>query len=175
MKKSKVIRICVAGMLAALSFVLNNYFAIDLFEMKITLYALPLMICGMYFGPITGLLCGLVTGFLCQVFSKYGLTVTAPLWMLAPIAWGYLSGIMMRFFKHDYKKLWKVVVSVVVVSLIVVGLNSFAMVIDGLVFEYPTEYVLTKLGIRIITALVNSVIYTALLYLILNRLKKVVK
>ena len=70
MKKSLVFRICVAGMLAALAFVLNNYFAIDLFEMKLTLYALPLMICGMYFGPITGLLCGLVTGFLCQLFSK---------------------------------------------------------------------------------------------------------
>ena len=174
MKKSLVFRICVAGMLAASAFVLNNYFAIDLFEMKLTLYALPLMICGMYFGPITGLLCGLVTGFLCQLFSKYGLTVTAPLWMLAPIAWGSLSGVMMKIFKNDYK-LWKVIVSVVIVSLIVVGLNSFAMVIDGLVFEYPTEYVITKLGFRIITALVNSVIYTALLYLVLNRLKKVVK
>ena len=174
MKKSLVFRICVAGMLSALAFVLNNYFAIDLFEMKLTLYALPLMICGMYFGPITGLLCGLVTGFLCQIFSKYGLTVTAPLWMLAPIAWGSLSGVMMKLFKNDYK-LWKVIVSVVVVSLIVVGLNSFAMIIDGMVFEYPTEYVLTKLGFRIITALVNSVIYTALLYLVLNRLKKVVK
>jgi hypothetical protein len=68
-----------------------------------------------------------------------------------------------------------VIVSVVIVSLIVVGLNSFAMIIDGMVFEYPTEYVLTKLGFRIITALINSVIYTALLYLVLNRLKKVVK
>lgn len=174
MKKKVVLKICVAGMLSALSFVLNSYFAIDLFEMKITLYALPLMICGMFFGPTTGLLCGLVTGFLCQLFSKYGLTVTAPLWMLAPIAWGSLSGVMIRLFKNEYK-LWKVIISVVVVSLIVVGLNSFAMIIDGIVFEYPTEFVLTKLGIRIITALVNSVIYTALLYLILNRLKKVVK
>jgi hypothetical protein len=81
---------------------------------------------------------------------------------------------MIKLFKSDYKLL-KVIVSVVIVSLIVVGLNSVAMIIDGLVFEYPTEYVLTKLGFRIITALVNSVIYTALLYLVLNRLKKVVK
>jgi ECF transporter S component (folate family) len=174
MKKKLVLRICVSGMLAALAFVLNNYFAIDLFEMKLTLYALPLMICGMYFGPVAGLLCGGVTGFLCQLFSKYGLTVTAPLWMLAPMAWGFLSGVMMKLFKKDYK-LWKVVVSVVIVSLIVVGFNSFAMIIDGIVFEYPTEYVLTKLGIRIFTALVNSVIYTALLYIVLNRLKRVVK
>ena len=174
MKKKVVLKICVSGMLAALAFVLNNYLAIDLFEMKLTLYALPLMVCGMLFGPVTGLLCGVVTGFLCQLFSKYGLTVTAPLWMLAPIAWGSLSGVMMKLFKNDYK-LWKVVASVVVVSLIVVGLNSFAMIIDGLVFEYPTEYVLAKLGLRIITALVNSVIYTALLYVLLNRLKRVVK
>ena len=174
MKKKVVLKICVSGMLAALAFVLNNYLAIDLFEMKLTLYALPLMVCGMLFGPVTGLLCGVVTGFLCQLFSKYGLTVTAPLWMLAPIAWGSLSGVMMKLFKSDYK-LWKVIVSVVIVSLIVVGLNSVAMIIDGLVFEYPTEYVLTKLGLRIITALVNSVIYTALLYLVLKRLKKVVK
>lgn len=174
MKKKTVLKICVSGILAAVAFVLNNYLAIDLFEMKLTLYALPLMICGMFFGPVTGLLCGFVTGFLCQLFSKYGLTVTAPLWMFAPMAWGSLSGLAMKLFRNDYK-LWKVVVSVVVVSLIVVGINSFAMIIDGLVFEYPTEFVLTKLGFRIATALVNSVIYTALLYLILNRLKKVVK
>lgn len=174
MKSKLVLKIVVAGMMAALSFVLNNYVAIDLFEMKFTFYALPLMIVGMFYGPVTGLLSGFVTGLLCQLFSKYGLTITAPLWMLAPMAWGSLSGLIMKLFKNDYK-IWKVALTVLIVSLIVVGLNSIAMIIDGLVFEYPTEYVLTKLGIRIITALVTGVFYTALLYVVLNRLKRVVK
>ena len=80
----------------------------------------------------------------------------------------------MKLFKNDYK-IWKVALTVFIVSLIVVGLNSIAMIIDGLVFEYPTEYVLTKLGIRIITALVTGVFYTVLLHVVLNRLKRVVK
>lgn len=172
--KSKVIkRIVVAGVMSAIAFVLN-YISIDLQVMKITLYGLPLLLCGMFYGPLTGLLCGLVTGFLCQLFSKYGLTITAPLWMLAPIAWGFISGLISKIFKNNYK-VWKILVCVLVTSLVALLLNSVAMIIDGLVFDYPTEYVLINLGTRVITSLITGVIYVLVLYPILNRLTKILK
>lgn len=174
MKNKTIIKMVISGVMGALAFILNRYVSIDLVIMKFTVYALPLMLVGMFYGPTAGLLSGFISGFLSQVFSAYGLTITAPLWMLAPLAWGFLSGLLMNILKNDYKIL-KVALVVVVTSIIVVFLNSMAMYIDGLVFEYPIEFVVANLGTRIINSLITSVFYTALLYIILNRLKKVMK
>ena len=174
MKNKDVIKIAISGIMAALAFVLNRYVSIDLQIMKFTIYALPIMLVGMFYGSGTGLFCGFIAGFLSQIFSAYGLTVTAPLWMLAPMTWGFLSGLIIQGFKNEYK-IQNVIISVVVTSLVVVLLNSMAMYIDGIVFEYPTEYVMTNLGTRVINALITSVFYIGILYIVLNRLKKVVR
>lgn len=174
MNNKMVIKMVVSGIMGALAFILNRYVSIDIVVMKFTVYALPLMLVGMFYGPTSGLLSGFICGFLSQVFSAYGLTVTAPLWMLAPMAWGFLSGLIMNILKNEYNIL-KVVIVVVITSIVVVFLNSIAMYIDGIVFEYPVEFVIANLGTRIINALITSVFYTILLFILLNRLKKVVR
>lgn len=170
-KKSKTFKIAIAATLASLAFVL------DLLSMKAdfakyTIYGLPLLISGILFGPSVGLLCGFVAGFLSQVFGGYGLTPTTPLWLLAPMAWGFISGLINKLFKSKYHPI-KVGVTVVITSLTATLFNTLALILDGIINNYSYAYVYANLGIRILTSIAMSIIYTFVLILILPRLKKV--
>lgn len=60
---------------------------------------------------------------------------------------------------------------VIITSISATLVNTLAIYLDGLIFHYPTPYVITQLGIRILTSLGLSVAYITLIYLILPNLK----
>lgn len=167
-KNEKVYMICVASMMSALSIILD-VMSVKTNSTKITLYSFPLLISGFLFGPWVGLLSGIVSGLIAQVIL-YGFTITTPLWMVAPMLWGFLSGLL--FFKAKKKKysLWNISWIVVCTSLCVTAWNTLALYIDGLIFQYPTPYVITQLGTRILISMALCVPYIFLLYVIYPRI-----
>lgn len=168
-KRSKVSNLALAAIMADLAIVLDMISIRGEFT-KYTIYALPLILTGMLFGPYIGALSGAIAGFIVQLLT-YGITPTTPLWIIAPVAWGFLSGVLALAFKKDYK--WqKVAIIVFATSLIVTGINSLALVLDGLIMDYPTTYVLTGLFLRVVTSLGIGIFYTVTTYYIINRLKK---
>lgn len=170
MKNKRLFRISVASSMAALSIILDLV-SVRTNASKFTLYGLPLLFAGMFFGPWVGGLAGLVSGFISQVIL-YGITPTTPIWMIAPMAWGWLSGFFYHRILHRKLQVSSVIITIVSTSLIVTLCNTAAMWLDGLIYHYPTPYVVTQLFMRLMTALILCIPYSCILYLCLARYEK---
>ncbi|MBQ7602485.1 MAG: ECF transporter S component, partial [Lachnospiraceae bacterium] len=71
-KKGWILRITYDGLLAALCAVLGSVAAIDIGIAKLTFENVPVVIAGLLFGPVDGMLVGFVGIFLSQVI-RYGI------------------------------------------------------------------------------------------------------
>lgn len=166
MKTKTTYKIALTSMMVALSV------SIDLFSLKtdtskFTIYALPLLLSGMMYGPLIGGLTGLISGFISQIIS-YGLTPTTIIWILAPCFWGLSSGFIAKLFKYSYDK-YKIAFNVTITSIIVLIINTIAMILDGLIYHYATTYVYTNLIMRISIALFIDIFYITAISLILPK------
>ncbi len=169
MNKKRIYYICVASSMAAISIVLE-LIGVRSDASKFSLYSLPLLFSGILFGPWVGLLTGLVSGFISQL-CLYGLGPTTLIWMLAPMLWGFLSGLIFHKSMKEKGTLFNISLLVISVSLSVTLVNTLAIYLDGVIFHYPTPYVLAQLGTRALTALILCIPYIAIIYLSLPRLK----
>lgn len=167
MKRKKIYTMALASSMAALSV------ALDLFSMRsdtsrYTIYALPLLISGMMFGPLVGGLAGLAEGIIIQLLT-YGFTPTTILWVIAPCSWGLVSGLIAKIWKYKIST-FKVVINVMITSFIALLINTFALIIDGLIYHYSTAFVYANLGIRIITAFVIGIFYILVILMVLPKI-----
>ena len=108
MKKSKIFKITFCAVMAAMATILT-VFEVNLPVFNVALYGIPLVFTSLTLGPGYGLLTGLVAGAIEQIYK--GISLQTFLWIIAPLAWGGLSGlvyfIMKKLFKDDkvYKKI----------------------------------------------------------------------
>ncbi|MBR6977567.1 MAG: ECF transporter S component, partial [Lachnospiraceae bacterium] len=79
-KKGWILRITYDGLLAALCAVLGSVAAIDIGIAKLTFENVPVVIAGLLFGPVDGMLVGFVGIFLSQVI-RYGIDASTMLWV----------------------------------------------------------------------------------------------
>lgn len=172
MKKYSIKDISIASTFAALSIILD-VLSVRTDSSKYTLYGFPLLFSGILFGPWIGLLTGLVSGILSQFFT-YGISITTPIWILAPIIWGFLSGL---FFHNTFKKKESpkyIILTVILTSIIVTLTNTLAMFLDGIIYHYPAPYVFAQLGIRMINSILLAIVYSILIQGILPRIKTLI-
>lgn len=174
MNKKIYLKITVAAVMAALSIVLEKL-SIPLGDgtYKITLYGFPLMFSSIFFGPVVGVLSGLVVGFISQLTSMWGLSPTSILWMLAPILWGTIGGLIIKLCKdkENIYNLKNIIIIVVVTSLSVSLVNSLVTYLDGLIMGYQVEQTYFNIIIRCLISLCLCVPYSIILYYLSNRLK----
>jgi len=180
MRQKIIFNIVIASILAAMALVLEKLgIKIPLLgnttTLRISFYGLPLMIAGIIFGYKTGLLAGLIMAIISQlVLSEYGITPTTPLWMIAPILFGLLSGLIIKIFK-DKISVISILISVVITSIFVSLANSLALYVDGIVFDYDTKITFVLIMIRILSSIVVACIYIPILYILSKRLKKFIE
>ena len=180
MRQKIIFNIVIASILAAMALVLEKLgIKIPLLgnttTLRISFYGLPLMIAGIIFGYKTGLLAGLIMAIISQlVLSEYGITPTTPLWMIAPIIFGLLSGLIIKIFK-DKISVISILISVVITSILVSLANSLALYVDGIVFDYDTKITFVLIIIRILSSIVVACIYIPILYILSKRLKKFIE
>lgn len=180
MRQKIIFNIVIASILAAMALVLEKLgIKIPLLgnttTLRISFYGLPLMIAGIIFGYKTGLLAGLIMAIISQlVLSEYGITPTTPLWMIAPIIFGLLSGLIIKIFK-DKISVISILISVVITSIFVSLANSLALYVDGIVFDYDTKITFVLIMIRILSSIVVACIYIPILYILSKRLKKFIE
>lgn len=172
MKKKLTYTISLSSLMAAFSI------ALDLFSLRtdtsrFTIYALPLLLTGIMFGPLAGALAGLAEGLIIQLIT-YGLTPTTILWIIAPMCWGLISGLINKLFKNKYSNL-KTIINVFITSFIVLFINTISLILDGLIYHYSTAFVYTNLSIRIIVCIIIAILYSSLLIVIIPRLKGINK
>ena len=83
-------RICLTGMLAALYLALNMV-GFRAWSFHITFASLPVVVGGLLFGPLEGMLIAAIGEFFNQTLS-YGVTPTTVLWIIPPVVRGLMIG-----------------------------------------------------------------------------------
>ena len=125
--KGWILRITYDGLLAALCAVLGSVAAIDIGIAKLTFENVPVVIAGLMFGPVDGMLVGFVGIFMSQLL-RYGLDASTMLWVapygLSGLVVG-LGALICRF----RPKFWQLLVILIVDAIVVTGTNTVGLYI----------------------------------------------
>ena len=148
-------------MLAAMCAVLGAL-SVDFGNIKLTLESLPVMLGALLFGPVDGVLIGFVGTLLYQV-SRYGLTVTTPLWVLPYVVCGLVMGLYAK--KCGFALTVKKTIFVsVLANLLVTTLNTYVMYLDSKIFGYYSyAYIFGAIVVRYVVCVAKSVLFGVLL------------
>lgn len=168
MKKNNIFELVFCSVMSGFSVLLDTFISLDLGPFKITLYALPLVIIGIMYGPKLGTICGAVTGVCLQLFSKYGISLTSILWALAPIGWGGVSGVCFKNFKIK-NTIVLTMVTITFASLSATCLNTLAMFGDLWLINdtyYTSVMIVSNLPIRIINSIILIFPYTIIVEMV---------
>lgn len=92
MQKNNTQKLVLSGLLAALSIILTRFLVVYLTEsIRISFGNIPIMLAGLWFGPLTGALVGFSADFIgANLFSGFGWY--APM-ALTPVLFGLISGL----------------------------------------------------------------------------------
>ena len=177
MKKNKIFKITFCAIMASMSTILT-FFEVNLPVFNVALYGLPLVFVSVIYGPGYGFLTGLVAGSIEQITK--GISVQTLLWIIAPLAWGGLSGVIYYTFKkiiNDDKVYKKIIIYslAIFVSIFISNLsNSLAMAVFGY-----TKNPISNVGMflafyipRLISIPMHMIIYVPLCYIVCERMRK---
>ncbi len=171
MKNKKIYLICVVAIMAAMSIVLDKVGTIKLAkEIKITFYALPLIVVGVIHGPLIGAITGIITGTVIQLTSEWGISLASPFYALAPIVWGLVSGLTFKMFRN--KKRLGFVLTVVISSICANLINTFAFFMDSLLIKdstFTTTVILSTWPMRLLTMLITMIPYIVISSIVCDR------
>ncbi|MDD5017840.1 MAG: folate family ECF transporter S component [Eubacteriales bacterium] len=160
----------VLALLAAIGAVFKAYVSVDLFFMgmkisDLSLIALPVMMAGIYYGPLTG---GLV-GFIAEAASFFMMPVGAynPAFSVVMALTGVIAGLF--YLKSQKTSLWKTILMVVLAELICSAILTTLLV--HVFYSIPLIVLLPGRGIGI---LIKIPLLTMLIMILVDRLRPVV-
>lgn len=116
--------------LTAMQIILARFLGIQVSDtLRISFESIPVILAGMWLGPVPGAVVAVLADFLGTVISGYG--VWFPPLVLGPMMVGILSGVSTKYIFRsplaETRDLWKVVLTVVVTGI----LNSFLFGLIG--------------------------------------------
>ena len=128
------------------------------------------------FGWLDALIIAFIGSFFSQLTSTYGLSITTPLWMAPPIVRALLFGItydvlLKKGIRLEDKKVWFFVVAIIV-GLIVTLLNTGAIYLDAIIFEYPVSLAIVESIFRFVSSILSSIVCAVIALPALAALKK---
>lgn len=175
--------------LVAMQIILARFLSIQAGDLlRISFESVPILLAGMWLGPISGAIVALVADILGTVLSGYG--VWFPPIALGPILVGVLSGLSTKYvFRSDLsstRESWKVIVTVVVIgiinsfvvgpitttlySIVVMGnTNAFTVLLGTNFIGRLTTKPVTILVDAIIVTIVNRAVYRPVIRSIVHR------
>ena len=102
------------------------------------------------------------------------MTVTTVLWILPYTVAGLLSGLLYNSFKTKINNPVFMFVYLAIVNLCITFLNTIAQIVDALVFGYYDERIIFgSILIRVVNALLISILYTGIIPILVRTLKKI--
>lgn len=169
-------RLTTCAMLIAVNVVLSILTPIKLANFKFTFEAFPILLAGILFGPIDGLIVGAVGASIYQIlFSGYGLMITTPLWILPHAFSGLIVGLYTK--KFNFSLTYKQTIFICILSsLLVTFLNTLAIYIDAKIFGYYTfTYVFGSIIFKIIAGVLLAIVYSLVIPKLVLRINKIKK
>ena len=176
MRNKRIFSITFCAIMAAMAIALNSVASVQVtHSIKITFYALPLLIAGIMFGPLMGATTGIVAGVILQLISPYGISLSSPFWALAPVFWGFISGLCYKIFKKLNR--WAAVAIAVTAASISANLvNTIAMIMDSLLVKdswYTFSAIMVDWPGRLLTMTVTLIPYIIITAIVCESLKKI--
>lgn len=176
MRNKRIFSITFCAIMAAMAIALNSVASVQVTQsIKITFYALPLLVAGIMFGPLMGATTGIVTGVILQLISPYGIGLSSPFWALAPVFWGFISGLCYKLCKKINR--WVAVVIAVTAASISANLvNTLAMIMDSLLVKdswYTLSAIMVDWPGRLLTMVVTLIPYIIISAIVCESLKKI--
>lgn len=153
--KNRIRRICLGGILAALSIVFGKLLAFNIGELfRISLENLPIILGGIFLGPIFGAIVGMVADLVGCLIVGYTIN---PFITVGAMAVGLVAGITVRVLPKEERS------SAFLAVLLSHLIGSVLIKSAGLSWFYGTDY-LTLIGYRcinyaVIVALEYTIIY----------------
>ena len=144
---------------AALGVILSRFLGFHVGEtMRISIEAVPMVLAGIFFGPIPGMLVGFMADFVGCMFSPFGFN---PMLIMPPILYGLCGGLFRPLLAKKVN-LWTLFLTMLVpVALGSVLLQSFLM---GQIYGKGFWYFFTTRSIEYTIKLVVEVIILQLLF-----------
>ena len=161
MKKVNTRQLTIDAMLCAVCAVLG-YVALDLGNIKVTFESLPILLGGMLFGPVDGMLIGGI-GTLIYQLLRYGVSATTLLWIVPYIVCGLIVGAWSRARGFRLERT-QAVLLVIAAELAVTGLNTIPIYVDSKIYGYYFPgIVLGALAWRLVICVVKAVAFGLIL------------
>ena len=159
--KNRIRRICLGGILAALSIVFGKLLAFNIGELfRISLENLPIILGGIFLGPIFGAAVGMVADLVGCLIVGYTIN---PFITLGAMAVGLVSGLVAKALPREKKSSAFIAVSLAHL------IGSVLIKSAGLSWFYGTDY-LTLLGYRCINyGVIIAIEYTIIYILTKNK------
>lgn len=163
--------------LIAMQIILARFLSIQVSDtLRISFESIPVILAGMWLGPIPGAIVAVLADFLGTIIHGYG--AWFPPLVLGPMAVGILSGVSSKYIFRcsmaENRDLWKVVVTVLVVGI----LNSFCFGLIGstlyscLMVKHDTTIFWVLLGTNFVQRLLTkplTILVNTIMVTIINR------
>lgn len=169
-------RLTSLSMLIAIYVVLSIITPVKIANFKFTFEAFPILIAGLLFGPIDGLMVGGIGSFIYQLlFSGYGITATTILWVLPHALSGLIVGAYAKFKKFKLSVIDIGLISIIS-ALLVTALNVLALYVDSKLYGYYS-YVLVfgNVLVKVLIGIILAIVYTSILPKLIDFLRKQMK
>lgn len=167
-------RIALVALLSAVHLVLSLTLTVNLGPLRITANGLPILLAGLLYGPMGGMLTGLLGSFISQLLT-YGVTLTTPLWILPAALRGLLVGFVAKRMHYSLTK-GQLTVLVIASSILVTTLNTGAIYIDSVIYGYYSfAYVFGALATRYASGIATAVVLALVTPPLLRPLQRMVR
>ena len=174
MKRSLVYRISLQAMFIALYFVLAKI-SLSFGNLQITLASLPILISALLLGFSDPLIIAALGELLIQVFS-YGIGLTTPLWLLAPVARAFVFAVVVALarkkgFEIDHRG-WLYYSTAIGAALIVTAINTGVLFLDALIVGYPFSFVWLETVLRFVSGIITAAVVAGLAHPLAEALRR---
>lgn len=155
--------------LIAMQIILARFLGIQVSDtLRVSFESIPVILAGMWLGPIPGAIVAVVADFLGTILSGYG-TWFPPL-VLGPLSVGILSGVSTKYIFRsplaENRDLWKVLVTVITVGILnsfvfgLIGSTLYSVLIMGNTTAFPVllwTNLIQRLTTKPLTIAVNAI------------------
>ena len=155
------------SLLVAIAIILKAYLSLETGIWRLTFYDIPLMVLGVFFGPIFAIIGGLATDFV-YVISRgwlYGFNI----FTISAIMWALIPAIMLYRKKYTMTRL---IITVLITSSVVFTLNTIGLVqfFGNSQLVFLEGWIPGPLLPRLVTYLIKLPVQVYLVHVLISRL-----
>lgn len=157
--------------LIAIQIILTRFFSIQTDTLRISFGSIPLVLAGMWLGPVCGAIVAVIADILGTIIQGYG--AWFPPLVLGPLATGVISGLSTKYIFRsplaETRDTWKVAVIVVTVGILnsfvfgLIGSTMYSILVAGNTTAFPVlmwTNLIQRLATKPLTIAVNAVAVT---------------